>query len=129
MGVQTPNVTKQIIWHQKFMPVKYVDPKTGEFLPDALENTGAPSAYGINTPEKLVETSLSSDTNINHKDIFFSGTFGSKIQNKASSKKATEESKIARKSASVSTPEEVKDGGKITSKLSKSKKITKNKSK
>ena len=41
------------------MPVKYVDPKTGDFLPFALDGTGAPSRYGIDTPEKLVETSLS----------------------------------------------------------------------
>jgi len=82
LGVSTPNVTKQIVWHQKFMPVKYVNPETGEFLPGALENTGAPSAYGINTPAKLVETSLSSDTNRSHKNIFLSGAFGSKIQKK-----------------------------------------------
>ena len=50
LGVPTPHCTKQIVWHQKFMPVKYVDPKTGEFLPGALDNTGAPSRYGINTP-------------------------------------------------------------------------------
>jgi hypothetical protein len=31
-GVETPNCTKQIIWHQKFMPVKYVDAETGEFI-------------------------------------------------------------------------------------------------
>ena len=79
MRVPTPNVTKQIVWHQKFMPVKYVNPETGKFLPGALENTGAPSAYGINTPAKLVETSLSSDTNRSHK--------GSKIQKKSTLRK------------------------------------------
>lgn len=42
------------------MPVKYVDVGTGEFLPGALQNTGAPSRYGIDTPEKLVQTSLAS---------------------------------------------------------------------
>jgi len=41
------------------MPVKYVDEKTGEFLPGALENTGAPSKFGVKTPEDLVATSLS----------------------------------------------------------------------
>jgi hypothetical protein len=41
------------------MPVKYVDPKTGEFLPGALVNTGAPTAFGVKTPEQLVATSLS----------------------------------------------------------------------
>jgi len=58
------------------MPVKYVDPATGEFLPGALKNTGAPSAYGINTPEKIVETSLSTENSQSHQDIFFARTFG-----------------------------------------------------
>ena len=40
------------------MPIKYVDEKTGEFFPDALKDTGAPSRYGINTAEDLVRTSL-----------------------------------------------------------------------
>ena len=51
LGVPTPHTTKQIIWHQKFMPVKYVDEATGEFLAGALAKTGAPSAYGVTTPE------------------------------------------------------------------------------
>lgn len=59
LGVPTPNCTKQIIWHQKFMPVKYVNPATGDFLPGALVNTGAPSNFGVRTPEELVATSLS----------------------------------------------------------------------
>ena len=59
LGVEPPNCTKQIVWHQKFMPVKYVDANTGDFLPGALAKTGAPSAYGITTPEQLVVTSLS----------------------------------------------------------------------
>lgn len=62
LGVPTPNVTKQILWHQKFMNVKYVDEATGEFLPGALDSTGAPSRFGVTTPEELVATSLS------HKD-------------------------------------------------------------
>ena len=55
------------------MPVKYVDPKTGEFLPFALEGTGAPSRYGIDTPEKLVTTSLSTSNSGRqvYDDIFF----------------------------------------------------------
>lgn len=57
LGVPTPNVDKQIIFHQKFMPVKYVD-EQGNFLPGALQDTGAPSRYGITTPEALVSTSL-----------------------------------------------------------------------
>ena len=59
LGVPTPNCTKQIVWHQKFMPVKYVDEKTGEFIPGMLKQTGAPSAYGIKTAAQLVQTSLS----------------------------------------------------------------------
>ena len=31
VGVQTPNITRNIIFHQRHMPVKYVDEKTGEF--------------------------------------------------------------------------------------------------
>jgi len=68
-GVQVPHITKQIVFHQKFMPVKYVDERTGDFLPGALKNTGAPSRYGITTAEQLVATSLGSTTNA--KDIFF----------------------------------------------------------
>ena len=51
IGVETPNCTKQIIWHQKFMPIKFVDEASGEFLPDAIGKTGAPSAYGVTTPD------------------------------------------------------------------------------
>ena len=63
------------------MPVKYVDPNTGEFLPDALKNTGAPSRYGIKTAEDLVATSLSSSmTGVGKKgDIFFSGNARAKL--------------------------------------------------
>lgn len=70
LGVDTPNCTKQIVWHQKFMPVKYVDAATGEFLPGALAKTGAPSAYGVTTPEQLVATSLSQSGD-NSTDLFF----------------------------------------------------------
>ena len=71
LGVPTPNVDKQIIFHQKFMPVKYLDEKTCEFLPGALEETGAPSRYGITTPEGLVSTSLSMKSESEPSDIFF----------------------------------------------------------
>jgi len=53
------------------MPVKYVDEFSGEFLPGALKDTGAPSRYGINTPEKLVATSLSMKSTSDSNDIFF----------------------------------------------------------
>ena len=36
LGVPTPNCTKQIVWHQKFMPVKYVDEATGDFIEGTL---------------------------------------------------------------------------------------------
>ena len=32
VGVKTPNVVRNIIFHQRFMPVKYVDEKTGELI-------------------------------------------------------------------------------------------------
>lgn len=73
LGVPTPNCTKQIVWHQKFMPVKFVDPESGDFLEGALENTGAPSRYGITTPEQLVALSLSSKKaeSVSKADVFF----------------------------------------------------------
>ena len=53
------------------MPVKYLDEKTCEFLPGALEETGAPSRYGITTPEALVSTSLGMKSESEPSDIFF----------------------------------------------------------
>ena len=32
VGVKTPNVDRSSIFHQKFMPVKYIDDKTGHFI-------------------------------------------------------------------------------------------------
>jgi hypothetical protein len=53
---------KQIIFHQKFMPVKYVCEKTGAFLDnDAMKASGAPRAYGIKTADELVASSLTQD--------------------------------------------------------------------
>ena len=69
VGVQTPYITRAIIFHQKYMDVKYIDETTGEFLPGSLLNTGAPSAYGINTIGNLVKTSLG-HTDV-PKDIYF----------------------------------------------------------
>jgi hypothetical protein len=71
LGVPMPNTTKQIIFHQKFMPIKYVDEKTGKFFVEALKDTGAPSRYGILTPEDLVATSLSMLKDGQAGDIFF----------------------------------------------------------
>ena len=46
------------------MPVKYVDEKTGKLIQEVLlKSTGAPSAYGITTIEKLVANSLSPTEN------------------------------------------------------------------
>ena len=57
VGVETPAVTKNILFNQKHIPVKFVDEITGELNQDVLNQTGAPSAYGITTIEELVETS------------------------------------------------------------------------
>ena len=51
------------------MSVKYVDEATGDFLPGALEKTGAPTRYGIKTMEELVAPSLL--TNNVNKDVFY----------------------------------------------------------
>ena len=59
VGVDTPNVTRNIIFHQQYMPVKYVDELSGRFIESALKGTGAPSAYGITTVEDLIKTSIS----------------------------------------------------------------------
>jgi hypothetical protein len=59
VGVSTPNITRNIIFHQRHMPVKYVNESSGEFNRDVLlSKTGAPSAYGIKTIEQLVESSI-----------------------------------------------------------------------
>lgn len=61
VGVKTPTVDKMIKFHQKFMPVKYIDEETGEFIESkALYESGAPRVYGINSIEDLVKTSLDS---------------------------------------------------------------------
>lgn len=53
---------KQIVFHQKFMPVKYVDEKTGQFLDNqAMKESGAPRSYGITTADQLVASSLTSE--------------------------------------------------------------------
>ena len=48
--VPTPNINTAIQFHQAYMSVKYVD-ANGDFIISELKNTGAPSAYGINTLE------------------------------------------------------------------------------
>ena len=71
LGVPMPHTTKQIIFHQKFMPIKYVNEKTGKFIVESLKDTGAPSRYGILTAEDLVATSLSMMKDGQAGDIFF----------------------------------------------------------
>ena len=69
VGVQTPNITRNIQFHQQYMPVKYVDEKNGEFIENALKDTGAPSAHGIFTIEDLVKSSMT--THDQSENIFF----------------------------------------------------------
>ena len=69
VGVDTPNVTRNIVFHQQYMPVKYVDEKTGKFNQASLKGTGAPTAYGIKTIEDLVKTSMGNSSVSNN--IFF----------------------------------------------------------
>ena len=51
VGVATPNMTKCIVFHQQYMDTKFVEPSTGEFIPEGLASSGAPSTYGIKTIE------------------------------------------------------------------------------
>ena len=69
LGVPTPNTTRNIIFHQEYMPIKYVDEETGKFIRENLLNTGAPSAHGIKTVHDLVKSSLG--TQLNPRDIYF----------------------------------------------------------
>ena len=70
------------------MPVKYVNEKTGEFIPEMLAKTGAPSAYGITTAAQLVSTSLSQSGNALSSDIYFRASKG-KSKSAASRSRAT----------------------------------------
>jgi len=59
LGVKTPHCDRLIIFHQKFMPVKYICEKSGEFLDnEAVKKSGAPRAYGIKSVDELVASSL-----------------------------------------------------------------------
>lgn len=72
VGVNTPVITRNIIFHQRFMPVKYVNETTGELIDDVVkEQTGAPSAYGITTVEQLVQTSVATAHMDYSENIFF----------------------------------------------------------
>lgn len=72
IGVETPNITRNIIFHQKYMPVKYVNEENGKFNQEVLiRMTGAPAAYGIHTVEQLVKTSLQNDPYFMQENIYF----------------------------------------------------------
>lgn len=73
VGVDTPVITRNIIFHQRFMPVKYVNETTGELIDKVvLEQTGAPSAYGIKNIHQLVQTSMAVKPQMEYADnIFF----------------------------------------------------------
>ena len=36
IGIETPNITRNIIFHQRHMPIKYVDERTGKLNPEAV---------------------------------------------------------------------------------------------
>lgn len=55
--VETPNIDKQIQFHQKFMPIKYLD-ECNQLIRESLEETGAPVRYNVETADALVESSL-----------------------------------------------------------------------
>lgn len=72
VGVETPKITENIILHQRYMPIKYVDEKTGKFNKEVLlKATGAPSAYGIKTLKQLVKTSQSASPQFMSENIYF----------------------------------------------------------
>jgi hypothetical protein len=39
--VPTPNIDRQIQWHQKFMPIKFID-ENNKFIQETLKETGTP---------------------------------------------------------------------------------------
>ena len=83
------------------MPVKYVDERTGEFLKGALVGTGAPSAYGIKTPNQLVATSLAASGKLQD-DIFFKKNAGRKNGGQGAASKAVSVKKNGTNSKVVS---------------------------
>jgi len=52
------------------MPIQFVDPNTGDFIPSAMAQTGCPSRYGIHTPEDLVSMSVLQASTAEVNDIF-----------------------------------------------------------
>lgn len=61
--VETPHITRHIIFHQEYMPVDFVNPDTGKFNKEVLmKMTGAPSVYGIKTIDELMKTSTQNNS-------------------------------------------------------------------
>jgi len=54
LGVATPNIDKQIRWHQRFMDTTFLR-EDGTLDPEVLKQTGCPSRFGITTPSALVK--------------------------------------------------------------------------
>jgi len=79
------------------MPIKFVDEKTGEFIPEALKETGTPSRYGINTPEGLVEMSIHQASTTKSDDVFFRSVKVAKVTKKAITKKPAAKKAVAKK--------------------------------
>jgi hypothetical protein len=56
-GVATPNLDKQIQFHQKFMGLSYLN-EDNQWVEGSLDASGAPVRYGITSLEDLVASSL-----------------------------------------------------------------------
>ena len=69
-GVATPNIDKNIVFHQQYMDVKYIDEKTGLFIGEGLAKSGGPSAYGITTIEQLVKSSTPQNIDVQNNFYF-----------------------------------------------------------
>ena len=55
LNVPVPNITKQIIWHQKFMKETYIDEKTGQWTQAALTRSGMPLRFGFKSVYDVVK--------------------------------------------------------------------------
>lgn len=53
LNVQTLGIDKMMEWHQKFMGKEYL--VNNKLNPNLLKETGAPSAYGLTTIEKVLQ--------------------------------------------------------------------------
>ena len=55
LNLKTPATDLMIEWHQKFMNKKYIS--NGKLNRDLIQETGAPSKYGIQSIDQLLKTS------------------------------------------------------------------------